>query len=131
MLMVVAPALIAASMQRQRKSCSVRVPSSQLHSTSSVKLRALVTDEITISYTVCGSICSFHFMCTGEVEMKVWMRPRLAGLIASAARSMSACPARESPHTTAVLVRLARSEEHTSELQSQSNLVCRLLLEKK
>src|SRR2546430_13677751 len=29
------------------------------------------------------------------------------------------------------LARHARSEEHTSELQSQSNLVCRLLLEKK
>src|SRR2546430_9855282 len=28
-------------------------------------------------------------------------------------------------------VRGGRSEEHTSELQSQSNLVCRLLLEKK
>src|SRR2546427_106366 len=28
-------------------------------------------------------------------------------------------------------VRAGRSEEHTSELQSQSNLVCRLLLEKK
>src|SRR3989475_5137578 len=27
--------------------------------------------------------------------------------------------------------RMPRSEEHTSELQSQSNLVCRLLLEKK
>src|SRR2546427_4960391 len=27
--------------------------------------------------------------------------------------------------------RASRSEEHTSELQSQSNLVCRLLLEKK
>src|SRR2546427_3249066 len=27
--------------------------------------------------------------------------------------------------------RMIRSEEHTSELQSQSNLVCRLLLEKK
>src|SRR5438270_2524363 len=27
--------------------------------------------------------------------------------------------------------RIPRSEEHTSELQSQSNLVCRLLLEKK
>src|SRR5256886_4749521 len=27
--------------------------------------------------------------------------------------------------------RFTRSEEHTSELQSQSNLVCRLLLEKK
>src|SRR5438270_10321606 len=29
------------------------------------------------------------------------------------------------------VVRRNRSEEHTSELQSQSNLVCRLLLEKK
>src|SRR5688572_31240412 len=28
-------------------------------------------------------------------------------------------------------IRQSRSEEHTSELQSQSNLVCRLLLEKK
>src|SRR2546427_5737620 len=32
------------------------------------------------------------------------------------------------PRTTRTV---ARSEEHTSELQSQSNLVCRLLLEKK
>src|SRR5688572_32449671 len=30
-----------------------------------------------------------------------------------------------------LLILLLRSEEHTSELQSQSNLVCRLLLEKK
>src|SRR5579859_6877648 len=30
-----------------------------------------------------------------------------------------------------LIVRRWRSEEHTSELQSQSNLVCRLLLEKK
>src|SRR2546430_7568193 len=30
-----------------------------------------------------------------------------------------------------ILSGLTRSEEHTSELQSQSNLVCRLLLEKK
>src|SRR2546430_13446327 len=30
-----------------------------------------------------------------------------------------------------IRLRLSRSEEHTSELQSQSNLVCRLLLEKK
>src|SRR5688572_31875361 len=32
---------------------------------------------------------------------------------------------------TLVGIKLGRSEEHTSELQSQSNLVCRLLLEKK
>src|SRR2546430_12816590 len=36
-----------------------------------------------------------------------------------ASRAHRTCPAR------------LRSEEHTSELQSQSNLVCRLLLEKK
>src|SRR2546430_7989089 len=34
-------------------------------------------------------------------------------------------------HGSADLRHSARSEEHTSELQSQSNLVCRLLLEKK
>src|SRR2546430_8948317 len=39
----------------------------------------------------------------------------------------STCSSRSSPATA----RAARSEEHTSELQSQSNLVCRLLLEKK
>src|SRR2546430_2523818 len=36
---------------------------------------------------------------------------------------LTECQARERDHVT-------RSEEHTSELQSQSNLVCRLLLEK-
>src|SRR5688572_32550522 len=35
-------------------------------------------------------------------------------------------PTRPSPRSPQI-----RSEEHTSELQSQSNLVCRLLLEKK
>src|SRR2546430_15620930 len=35
------------------------------------------------------------------------------------------------PGTYSAVVVLLRSEEHTSELQSQSNLVCRLLLEKK
>src|SRR5205085_11218732 len=36
-----------------------------------------------------------------------------------------------SPRTAKSLEITHRSEEHTSELQSQSNLVCRLLLEKK
>src|SRR2546427_8275373 len=45
------------------------------------------------------------------------MCPSLSRFCASSARN-------ESP-------RASRSEEHTSELQSQSNLVCRLLLEKK
>src|SRR2546430_5863923 len=40
------------------------------------------------------------------------------------------CAMGSDPRTSVVDPRL-RSEEHTSELQSQSNLVCRLLLEKK
>src|SRR5688572_31411978 len=38
---------------------------------------------------------------------------------------------RRSRHPSPTPVWSCRSEEHTSELQSQSNLVCRLLLEKK
>src|SRR2546430_5956840 len=48
---------------------------------------------------------------------------------------VSASTSRSSTSTPRVgrslLTNLYRSEEHTSELQSQSNLVCRLLLEKK
>src|SRR2546427_5860373 len=64
--------------------------------------------------------------------------------VARAAASRGAPPPRTTPsgipvkpvYTAADLPpdlerRTPRSEEHTSELQSQSNLVCRLLLEKK
>src|SRR2546430_13489399 len=40
-------------------------------------------------------------------------------------------PLHQLARVLAELRQLGRSEEHTSELQSQSNLVCRLLLEKK
>src|SRR5438046_8336774 len=55
-------------------------------------------------------------------------------------RSLSRCPVRVLGHRPALgrrrdarapLVVRQRSEEHTSELQSLTNLVCRLLLEKK
>src|SRR2546430_4969717 len=38
--------------------------------------------------------------------------------------------ARNSAGSSEATVTVARSEEHTSELQSQSNIVCRLLLDK-
>src|SRR2546430_13239575 len=45
---------------------------------------------------------------------------------------MSRAAAIASPHRFACrYARASRSEEHTSELQSQSNIVCRLLLERK
>src|SRR5260221_581087 len=41
------------------------------------------------------------------------------------------CPARRSANQDLPTASAARSEEHTSELQSHSDIVCRLLLEKK
>src|SRR3989454_3703872 len=46
-------------------------------------------------------------------------------------RAVLRLASRPVPALPADLVRSARSEEHTSELQSPCNLVCRLLLEKK
>src|SRR5437016_10705234 len=40
-------------------------------------------------------------------------------------------PSRPAPNRTGPAESMDRSEEHTSELQSLTNLVCRLLLEKK
>src|SRR5688572_31592874 len=59
-----------------------------------------------------GVICDRHKSCVVQLE-----RSRSGHLLA-----------RGEPR---VNEHLLRSEEHTSELQSQSNLVCRLLLEKK
>src|SRR5256886_8434625 len=57
----------------------------------------------------------------------------LGALASLAAEAAMAAIARSSPCLPWVVgaILLVRSEEHTSELQSQSNLVCRLLLEKK
>src|SRR2546430_11458493 len=61
-----------------------------------------------------GECCPLRFpRAPGVARRRRWRR--------SGARRETATPA----------ARGNRSEEHTSELQSQSNLVCRLLLEKK
>src|SRR3989475_4490797 len=68
-----------------------------------------------------------------------WTRWARASSMASSMRRSSSCPSasnvRTWPRWGALSVDsipfTARSEEHTSELQSQSNLVCRLLLVKK
>src|SRR2546430_13468985 len=51
----------------------------------------------------------------------------------SADAAAARCTARKASHVPErrLVAARVRSEEHTSELQSQSNLVCRLLLEKK
>src|SRR5688572_31174323 len=55
--------------------------------------------------------------------------PPLLGLQRVGVRDWQGPVAVDQPHEVGVPTH--RSEEHTSELQSQSNLVCRLLLEKK
>src|SRR2546430_11675646 len=62
---------------------------------------------------------------------------RSLGLLTWGERRLRACVYKRCRPTerwfvcTEYVFRKGRSEEHTSELQSQSNLVCRLLLEKK
>src|SRR2546427_1893298 len=53
------------------------------------------------------------------------------GLLTGRHRHLAARPAAGRDPGQCLAAVAARSEEHTSELQSQSNLVCRLLLEKK
>src|SRR2546430_13562918 len=56
---------------------------------------------------------------------------RWAGRLPDTHRPRAAGPRESVVRKRNVGRRRCRSEEHTSELQSQSNLVCRLLLEKK
>src|SRR2546430_13312637 len=58
-------------------------------------------------------------------------RPRPAGVGFCRARELRADLRLRRPGRRHRAAHWYRSEEHTSELQSQSNLVCRLLLEKK
>src|SRR2546427_1757592 len=83
----------------------------------------------------CG-ICSFFFLMIRRPPRSTLFpyttlfrsAAAMNGLSVNGAVRNSAVGASASSHTEKAA---ARSEEHTSELQSQSNLVCRLLLEKK
>src|SRR5689334_24028390 len=61
-------------------------------------------------------------------ERQRWRRPEGEGPSACRGRRLRPCRQQQRCRTTD---RGGRSEEHTSELQSQFHLVCRLLLEKK
>src|SRR2546430_9380756 len=87
--------------------------------------------------TVTGvQTCALPILVSRELEDGGgWWRMVEVNTARSACFPTSSEPiSRSSPSALApsiVSIRNARSEEHTSELQSQSNLVCRLLLEKK
>src|SRR5580692_13065561 len=76
---------------------------------------------------VCWSFFSFFFFFFNDTATT-----EIYTLSLHDALPISDFPGHRSPRPQAsTLADCARSEEHTSELQSQSNLVCRLLLEKK
>src|SRR2546430_3587169 len=60
-----------------------------------------------------------------------WRRPSGVSGTSRAPANLRSRDHAVSPCRTTKSLSFLRSEEHTSELQSQSNLVCRLLLEKK
>src|SRR2546430_6889981 len=64
--------------------------------------------------------------------LPIWTPPRSERAPRSGVSDATSSPSSASSFPSACLCLWPwRSEEHTSELQSQSNLVCRLLLEKK
>src|SRR5256886_6764433 len=69
----------------------------------------------------------------GSRAARTWLQTHAAGTTTRKRRNAALLTVPSSVMDGAVgsRRRSARSEEHTSELQSQSNLVCRLLLEKK
>src|SRR2546427_7417822 len=113
------------------RSCLTVMPVISVKALASVLLSyscvVMVSDTTAISLTPLA--CSFlaasmnHFIsaiCWSLDSVLGWNSASIH-FLASASPAQDACPAASR----------ARSEEHTSELQSQSNLVCRLLLEKK
>src|SRR5215204_7803669 len=69
----------------------------------------------------------FFFNDTATIEIYTLSLHDALPISLRASRSATDCPRR----TRTTSASPARSEEHTSELQSHSDLVCRLLLEKK
>src|SRR5688572_32508352 len=95
----------------------------------------------TVLLFICFFLFFFFFNDTATTEIYTLSLhdalPIYRGLRAAGAGGGARGVGRRHPHARRQRVwvappqRLRRSEEHTSELQSQSNLVCRLLLEKK
>src|SRR5688572_32740889 len=87
--------------------------------------------------TLLLSACSSRFLLQSSSLQSGWTSDVKAIHLPSGDQTGAAAPVEIfvicslSPPSSLSMVQICRSEEHTSELQSQSNLVCRLLLEKK
>src|SRR5688572_31368566 len=80
--------------------------------------------------------CFFFFNDTATTEIYTFPTRRSSDLISNLLTTFNFLKFSITSISSSLIFKflptiLIRSEEHTSELQSQSNLVCRLLLEKK
>src|SRR5476649_2147102 len=93
-----------------------------------LKTSALCADAVLDGCVAAGLDLFFFFNDTATTEIYTLSLHDALPICADCFRREAGCPVRvrrrEFPHRS-------RSEEHTSELQSHSDLVCRLLLEKK
>src|SRR5256885_3768629 len=71
------------------------------------------------------------FCAVSDLSNKISVQAQIFFLPQQAAIRRQSIAARSARFLVVLLNTLRRSEEHTSELQSPCNLVCRLLLEKK
>src|SRR2546430_4312183 len=98
--------------------------------------RSVRFGEVITKFQACRCGCFFFFNDTATTEIYTLSLHDALPISARARAGLRTTSGRRAPRHRASRRRPARrrgprSEEHTSELQSQSNLVCRLLLEKK
>src|SRR5690606_41460838 len=94
--------------------------------------------SLSMYVSICSSIVFFFYVCGDHRDLHSFPTRRSSDLGAHQRRPPLRRRPRRGPHRTPRRRarhrrrrQRPRSEEHTSELQSRENLVCRLLLEKK
>src|SRR5256885_5802726 len=90
--------------------------------------RSTLFPYTTLFRSRCNALCSTTLPALREFGYRPWRGAICDPVMNSAATHL---PLIRFGHFRVVPEIVARSEEHTSELQSPCNLVCRLLLEKK
>src|SRR2546428_6713917 len=93
---------------------------------TAIRLMTRLSAEVGRVGTITGRSCSFFFNDTATTEIYTLS---LHDALPISMRRVSSGPGRPQ-RKNAYSCSCSRSEEHTSELQSRSDLVCRLLLEK-
>src|SRR5215469_7367974 len=109
-----------------RRSCSAAGPAT---STCASATRSAPTPGSPSRGTCCRASRSFFFLMRRRPPRSTLFP--YTTLFRSERRNAPANPSRISARSRVPIMPASRSEEHTSELQSRRDLVCRLLLEKK